>query len=203
MNRLIIIGASGHGKVVADIARLNGYEDIIFLDADTTLKECLGYPIVGKDTDADNFEGDLFVAVGNQDTRRDLMEKYKGRIFPVLIHPSVVIAKEVTIGKGTVVMAGAVINSDVKIGQGCIINTCASVDHECNINDYVHIAVGTHLCGNVNVGKNTWIGAGAIVSNDISICEDCMIGAGSVVINDLNNSGTYIGVPAKKKVVDY
>ena len=95
-------------------------------------------------------------------------------------------------------MAGAVINSGARIGTGCIVNTCASVDHDCNVGDYVHIAVGSHLCGTVSMGDETWIGAGAIVSNNISICSECMIGAGAVVVKDIKESGTYVGVPAKK-----
>ena len=95
-------------------------------------------------------------------------------------------------------MAGAVINPGVRIGKGCIINTCSSMDHDCVVGDYVHIAVGSHLCGTVSVGDGTWIGAGATVSNNVSICSDCMIGAGAVVIKDIKESGTYVGVPAKR-----
>ena len=95
-------------------------------------------------------------------------------------------------------MAGAVINPGVGIGKGCIINTCSSVDHDCDVGDYVHIAVGSHLCGTVSVGDGTWIGAGATVINNVFICSDCMIGAGAVVVNDIQESGTYVGVPARR-----
>ena len=115
-----------------------------------------------------------------------------------LVHPSAVIAPNVKIGVGTVVMAGAVINPWTKIGQGCIINTCASVDHDCRIGDFVHVSVGAHVAGTVIIGDNTWVGAGATVSNNIEIVEDCMIGAGAVVIADITEHGTYVGVPAKK-----
>lgn len=195
MNRLIIIGASGHGKVVADIAALNGYEDILFLDDDENAKECAGYLVVGKSTEAP--EGDVFVAVGNAEIRKRLMMLYKNRKHPVLIHPSVVVAKDVEIGAGSVVMAGAVINPGVRIGRGCIVNTSSSIDHDCVIGDFVHISVGTHLCGTVNVSDCTWIGAGTTVSNNINICGNCIIGAGAVVIKDIEQPGTYVGVPAK------
>ena len=115
------------------------------------------------------------------------------------MNPVAVISRRVEIGKGTVVMAGAVINSDTTIGEGCIINTCSSVDHDNRLGDFVHIAVGTHLCGTVEVGSRTWVGAGATVSNNISICDDCVIGAGAVVVKDIKEKGTYIGVPARKK----
>ena len=196
MNRLIVIGASGHGKVVADIAVLNGYEDIVFLDDDESLKECAGFPVIGKSTEAP--DGEIFVAVGNPQTRKRLMERYKDRTQPVLIHPNSAVAGDVKIGSGTVVMAGAVINPGTRIGKGCIVNTSSSIDHDCVVDDFCHISVGAHLCGTVTVGADTWIGAGATVSNNVNICGGCMIGAGAVIIKDIEEEGTYIGVPAKK-----
>ncbi len=196
MNRLIIIGASGHGKVVADIAQLNGYDDIVFLDDDENIKECAGYPIVGKSTEAP--VGDVFIAIGNGKIRKRIMGFYRDRQQPVLIHPNAVVAKSVIIGKGSVVMAGAVINSGTQIGCGTIINTCSSIDHDCIIGDFVHIAVGTHLCGTIKVGELSWIGAGAIVINNINICSNVIIGAGAVVIDDVEQEGTYVGVPIRK-----
>lgn len=191
--KLTIIGASGHGKVVADIARLNGYDVIEFLDDDLTIKECGGYPVVGK-TDKPA-EGDVFVAIGNAQIRERLSA---GRKLVTLIHPNAVIAEDVDINIGTVVMAGTIINSGTRIGRGCIINTASSVDHDCIVHDYVHVAVGSHLCGTVVIGKGTWIGAGATVSNNISICDNCTVGAGTVVIKNIDESGTYVGVPARK-----
>lgn len=191
--KLTIIGASGHGKVVADIARLNGYDEIQFLDDDESVKNCSRYPVVGK-TDR-LVDGDLFVAIGNENIRRRLSE---GKKLITLIHPDAVIADDVEIGAGTVVMAGAVINPGARIGRGCIINTSSSIDHDCIIEDYCHISVGAHLAGTVHVGDGTWIGAGAIVSNNISICSGCMIGAGAVVIKDIMDLGVYVGVPAKQ-----
>lgn len=194
MNRLIIIGASGHGKVIANIAKLCGYEDIVFLDDDENKKTCAGYPVVGSSKEAP--EGDIFVAIGDMNSRKRLMEAFKDRNQPVLIHPSAVIADNVEIGKGSVIMPGTVINPDVKIGCGTIINTCSSVDHESRVGNYVHIAVGAHLCGNVSVGENSHIGAGSTIINNISICPDCIIGAGAVVNRDITVPGTYVGVPA-------
>lgn len=200
MNRLIIIGASGHGKVVADIARLNGYKDIVFLDDDESKKECAGYPVVGKTYDAP--DGDVFVAIGNNEIRSKITRLYFDRNQPVLIHPRAVIAEDTRIGFGTVVMAGAVINPGTTIGYGCIINTCCSVDHDCFVGDYVHLSVGSHICGTVLIGAKTWIGAGAAIINNVSICDNCIIGAGAVVIRSLDSSGTYMGVPAHLKSGD-
>lgn len=197
MNRLIIIGASGHGKVVADIAVRSGYTDIVFLDDDERVKECAGWLVAGKTSEAP--AGEVFVAVGDAETRKRLMEEYSGRKHPVLIHPAAVVAPDVRIGEGSVVMAGAVINAGARIGRGAIVNTSSSIDHDCILGDFVHVAVGAHLCGTVTVGNNTWIGAGATVSNNVNICGDCIIGAGAVVVTSISEKGTYLGVPAVRK----
>ena len=199
MNKLIIIGASGHGKVVADIAKKCGYTNIVFLDNNSGIKNCAGYPVLGPDTMIKDLEGDVFVAIGNTGIRKKLMERDEDRAFPVLCHPSAVIAEDVELGIGSVVMAGTVINPGTKIGRGCIINTSSSIDHDCVIGDYTHISVGAHLSGSVIVGDGTWIGAGATVSNNVNICGACMIGAGAVVIKDINEPETYVGVPARLK----
>ena len=198
--KLIIIGASGHGKVVADIAKNVGYEDIAFLDDNTELKSCGAYPVIGTSRDmASYLDTDSIVAIGNTKIRQKLQEQIENVVhIPTLIHPDAVIADDVVLGIGTVVMAGAVINPGVTIGKGCIINTCSSVDHDCKIGDFVHISVGTHIAGTVAVGKRTWIGIGASVTNNINICGDCMIGAGAVVIKDIGEAGTYVGVPAER-----
>ena len=197
LKKLIIIGASGHGKVIADIAVRNGYEEIVFLDDDENVKECAGFPVIGKTREALQLDGDKIVAIGNPKIRERIQEDISGIV--TLIHPDAVISRRVEIGEGSVIMAGAVVNTDVVIGKGCIINTAASVDHDCMLGDFVHVSVGSHLSGTVNVGKRTWIGAGATVSNNVNICGDCMIGAGAVVIKDIDKPGTYIGVPAREK----
>lgn len=197
MKQLVIIGASGHGKVVADIARKTGYEEICFLDDNESLTECSGYPVVGRSSEWTRFDCDVFVAIGNAKIRERMMEELTDKSVPTLIHPNAVIGENVSIGFGTVVVAGAIINPGATIGKGCIINTAASVDHDCVINDFVHVSVGAHVAGTVEVGKSTWIGAGAVVKNNLNICGDCMIGAGAVVIKDIEEPGTYVGVPAR------
>lgn len=203
MKQLVIIGASGHGKVVADIARRNEYDKILFLDDDESLEYCDSYPIVGKCTEFINFDCDFIVAIGNAETRQRIHGwlEANGKAVVPLIHPSAVIGENVNIGIGTVVMAGAVINPGTQIGKGCIINTCSSVDHDCVLGDFVHVAVGAHMAGSCTIGERTWIGAGSTVSNNINICADCMIGAGAVVIRDIEKPGTYIGIPAKEKIM--
>lgn len=202
MKRLIIIGASGHGKVVADIAKKNGYDEIVFLDDNEIITECLGFPVIGCVSAYVDYidDCDFFVAIGNLEARERIYNDliaFGGNVV-TLIHPSAVIANSVTVGYGTVVMAGAVINPSVAIGNGCIINTCASVDHDCIIGDLTHISVGAHLAGTVVVRESTIIGIGASVSNNIEITSDCIIGAGAVVVNDIKEKGTYVGVPARR-----
>lgn len=195
MNRLIIVGASGHGKVIADIAVRNGYQDIVFLDDNASVQECAGFPVIGKTSEITQIEGDKIVAIGNPVIRERIQKKIQA---VTLVHPGAVISRRVTLGEGTVVMAGAVINSDVVIGDGCIINTGSSVDHDCRIADYAHISVGAHVAGTSSIGSRSWIGAGATVSNNIQITHDCMIGAGAVVVCDIEESGTYVGCPARR-----
>jgi len=200
--KLLIAGVSGHGKVIRDLAyQLGCYQSIEFVD-DNLWQQENGMVKGGTEKAFDyKDEYDVIVAIGNADTRKRLQEAYEANEVSMvsLIHPSAVLPIEpIEIGTGTVVMADAVIQEETVLGKGVIINTAASIDHECRIGDYVHIAVGAHLAGNVKVGSNSWIGAGAAVNNNISICEDVMVGAGAVVINDITESGTYVGVPARK-----
>lgn len=198
MKRLTIIGASGHGKVVAEIARLNGYEQIAFLDDNENIDSCGKYPVVGRTIAATILESDLFVAIGESVTRKRLMEAFGIERCITLVHPNAVIAEDVVLGAGTVVMPGAVINPGTKVGTGCIINTCSSVDHDCLIGDYCHISVGAHLSGTIVIGDETWIAVGASIANNVTILGNSIIGAGAVVIKDIKEAGTYVGVPARK-----
>lgn len=197
--KLTIIGASGHGKVVADIAEKNGYDEIEFLDDDENVRKCGIWPVVGKTDTINSIENDIFIAIGNAKIRHHIMDQYQNKMFATLIHPDAIIAPDVEIGLGTVIMAGTVINPGTRLGRGVIINTCSSVDHDCVIGDYVHISVGSHLSGTIHVGSETWIGVGVSIVNNIDICSNCVIGAGAVVIRNIDEPGIYIGVPAKKK----
>lgn len=199
--QLVIIGAGGHGSVIADIARLNGYESIVFLD-DGCTERADGYPVVGRVSDHPRYaaDADFFVAIGGNATRQRLtgLLTDSGASIATLIHPAAVIGENVTVGQGTAIMAGAVVNPGATVGDGVILNTCASVDHDCRVGNFVHIAVGAHLCGTVTVGDGSFICAGATVVNNISVCEGVTVGAGAVVIRDITEKGTYVGVPAKK-----
>lgn len=198
MKTLVIVGASGHGKVLADIADKTGYERIYFLDDNENVKQCSGFPVIGKCSEIQSIEADIIVGIGNANMRKQLQEKLVDKNIVTLIHPNAVIGRGVNIGIGTAVMAGAVINPGAVIGDGCIINTCSSIDHDCLIGNFCHISVGSHLCGTVVLGNNVWIGAGATIKNNISICHDSIIGVGAAVTDNIIEAGTYVGVPARK-----
>ena len=202
-DKLIIIGASGHGKVVADIAiKMNKWQSIAFLDDDESIKTSMGLEVIGRTADAFTYkeEADFFVAIGSNATREKIQEKLidEGLNVVSLIHPSAIIGTDVEIGIGTTVMAGVVINSSSRIGKGCIINTSSSLDHDNVIENYVHISPGVNMAGTVKVGKGSWIGIGSVVSNNVNICSGCKVGAGAVVVKDITEPGTYVGVPVRK-----
>lgn len=201
--KLIIIGASGQGKVCADIAlKMNKWDEIAFLDDNPQIKSVLGLEVVGNTKDAIKHvdKCDFFVGIGDNETREKIQKKLEkiGANIPVLIHPNAVIGEDVQIGIGTAVMPGVVINCSTRIGKGCIINTGATIDHDNIIEDYVHISPGVNLAGNVRIGSKTWIGIGSVVINNINISNKCLIGAGSLVIKNITIPGKYVGSPIKK-----
>lgn len=200
---VIIIGASGHGKVVADIIQKSGDRVIGFLDDKPDIdKNFIGFPVLGTVDDYRKYQeqGSQFViAIGNAESRERIAQKLSVVSWYTAIHPTATISDiDVGIGVGTVVMANAVINAGTKIGKHCIINSSAVVEHDNRVDDFVHISVGAKLAGTVSVGKSSWIGIGATVSNNVNICGNCMIGAGAVVIKDISDAGTYVGVPAER-----
>lgn len=189
---IILIGASGHARVIADIVRAGGDNLLGFLDDDLTKKNVLG-PV----SDFAKYPDAAFlIGIGNADVREKLSH------LPVkwhtAIHPSAIISPSAKIGEGTVVMPGAVINADAVIGKHCIVNTTAVVEHDNKLGDFAHISVGAKLGGTVSIGRKTWIGIGATVINNVSICDNCMIGAGAIVVGDVKKQGVYVGVPAKE-----
>ena len=196
--RVVIIGAGGHGKVVADIVIKSGDKLLGYLD-DSAFGEICGFPVLGKVNDCERFsDAEFIIAIGNSTIREKLADSLCVKWYTA-IHPSAVISSlGVEISEGSVIMANAVINSCARVGRHCIINTSAVIEHDNVIGDFAHISVGAKLGGTVNVGKRSWIGIGATVKNNTNICDNCLIGAGTVVINDIRESGTYVGVPARK-----
>lgn len=202
MRRLLILGAGGHGRCVADVAALSGeYGEIVFAD-DRDLGAFAGYPVVGTIREAERLIAgrEAFVAIGNNRVRREITQRLLevGARLPTLVHPSAIVAGDARIGEGCSIMANAVITPGCTIGHGVILNTAASVGHDCVVGDFAQICDGAHLAGTVNVGALCFVGIGATVSNNVSICANTVLGAGAVVVRDVKASGTYVGVPAKR-----
>lgn len=202
MKSCAILGASGHGKVVAEIAELNGYQKIVFFDDRWPNLTSVEHWDVSGDSavlsETANEYDVTVVAIGHNATRcakqRELCSV--GANFGVLVHPQATISKYANINVGTVVMANAVVNPFCYIGMSCIINTGSVVDHDCNLAEGVHISPGASLAGRVEVGENTWIGIGSAVKQLICIGRDVMVGAGSTVIDNVPNFQTVVGSPA-------
>lgn len=198
IEKIIIIGAGGHGKVCANIAKLIGYKEVYFLDDNKINSN----QVIGKVNDYKKYmDGhfDFFVAIGNSKDRKYLFEELEneGIRIPNLIHPSAVIDESIELSNGSVFMANSVINADTRIGKGCIFNTSSSVDHDCIIGDFVHICPGSHVAGSVTIGSNSWIGIGSSISNNVVIASNVILGAGAAAVKDLKKSGTYVGVPCR------
>ena len=201
MNRLIIVGAGGHGRVIADSALKNGYTDISFLD-DCAVGDSMGFSIIGTSADIPGLHDgatDFVIGIGSNAVRKRIAETYDVNWVSV-IHPSAQISAGVTVGKGTVIMAGAAVNACAEIGEHCIINTGAVVEHDNVIRSYAHISPRAALGGTVSIGEETHVGIGATVRNNVDICGGCVIGAGATVVRSVTETGTYVGVPARKMV---
>ena len=209
MKRLAIIGASGHGKVVAELAELLGWTEIVFFDdAFPQVNQVEVWTVRGKTEDLweqiTDFDG-CIVAIGNNLIRRRKTQDIlinQGNLVS-LIHPSSSVSKYTVIEAGSVVMAGAIINPFSKIGSACIVNTLASIDHDCVLADGVHISPGVNLAGAVKIGQQSWIGIGASVKQSISIGDDVIVGAGAVVVSDVAKGLVVVGIPAKVKNIGY
>lgn len=207
MNKnVIIIGAGGHGKVIADIIEKSGDKVLGFLDDNVPINTIIikekDIKVLGKLVDIEKFISEnpnieFIIGIGNNKIRKGIADTKKLKYYTA-IHPSSQIALDVEIGKGSVVMANACINTSAKIGKHCIINTGVIIEHDNVIEDYVHISPNATLCGTVKVGEQTHIGAGVTVKNNTNICSNCIIGCGAVVVKDISKEGTYVGVPVQR-----
>lgn len=201
--KLAVIGAGGHGKVVAELAAALGtYGEIVFLD-DRAQGSVNGFPVIGTTLLLENSlspeQFDIVVAVGNNRIRRQIAEKAAalGFSLPVLIHPGAYVSPSATVGQGSVVMAKAVVQAGSVLKDGVIVNTAATVDHDCLLDAFVHISPGAHLSGNTHIGEESWIGTGACSRQQIRIGSRATIGAGAVVVRDVSDGMTVAGNPAK------
>lgn len=203
MKRLAILGAGGHGKVVADTAECCGWQVVEFYDDAWPKRQNNGaWPVIGDTTalmaSLTCYDG-VLVAMGNNHIRQlKLIELQAAgaRLFN-LIHPASCVSRHARLGIGSVVFAGAVVNADSQIGQGAILNTGCSVDHDCMLGDAVHISPGARLAGGVWVGDLSWIGIGASVRQLVCIGSRVMVGAGAAVVSDVADGLEVVGVPAR------
>jgi sugar O-acyltransferase (sialic acid O-acetyltransferase NeuD family) len=202
MKKLALLGASGHGKVVADIAQELGWQEIVFFDdAWPQLIMNSHWPVIGNIEMLFSSIGDysgVVVSIGDCVIRWDKQQALKALKANLisLVHPKSVISKYASIGLGSVVMAGSIINADASIGEACIINTGTTIDHDCVLGNGVHISPGAHLSGNVAIDTCSWIGVGSCIRQGIRIGSSTVIGAGSVVVNDIASHVIAYGNPA-------
>lgn len=202
---LAIVGASGHGKVIADIAEQLGFIVKFYDDAYPSKAYIEHWPIHGTCADLialnnknTSLSNDALVAIGDNDTRLQKIELLQQNSFNLitLIHPTAIISKYAKIASGTVIFAGAIINAFARVGLGCIINTAAIIEHDCTIGNFTHICPNVALAGGVTVGDKSWVGVGSQVKQFVTIGCNCLIGAGSTVVKNIPDSVTAFGSPA-------
>ncbi|MCQ4290621.1 acetyltransferase [Pseudomonas stutzeri] len=204
MKRLAILGASGHGKVVADTAECCGWQSVDFFDdAWPDLQHNGVWPVVGGTSALverlANYDG-VVVAIGNNRIRYEKLRQLQsaGGRLTTLIHPAATVSRYANIEAGTVVFAGVVVNASAHVKQGVILNTGCSVDHDCVLGTAAHISPGARLAGGVQVGDESWVGIGASVRQLVKIGRCVVVGAGSAVVSDVLDNVTVAGVPAKR-----
>lgn len=203
MSGILILGAGGHAKVVADILMCQGRHVIGFLDDNPALWDTssLGLPILGRiDAYAEYSPDGLIIGIGRNRIRQAVAERLgleAEKLWTNAIHPGAIIAPSVQLGKGIAIMAGAVINPEATIGDHAIINTGATVDHDCGIGAFCHIAPGVHLAGNVRIGEGTLVGIGCAAIPGCAVGDWSTIGAGAVIVQDIPGSVTAMGTPAR------
>lgn len=204
--RLYIIGAGGHGKVVAEVATLMGiFEEIFFLDDKKREGSfILNYKVINN-IDFEYIRGIInknnyfFVAIGDCFIRKELnekLEKHNANI-STLVHPNASLSQFSVIGPGSIVCSGAILGPDSRIGKGSIINHSATVDHDCIIGEFTHICPHSSLSGGAKIGNLSVLGTGARVIQGISIGGNCNIGASALVVRDIPSNNKALGIPAR------
>ena len=209
MSSLLILGAGGHAKVVAETAIASGVaSSVAFLDDRCTSLDAflpvLGCPVIGplalalQAETSSQFDAAV-VAIGHAATRLHWIQQLQAAGFdlPVLMHPTAWVSPSVQLGPASVVFAQVAVQAQVVIGTGAILNTGCSVDHDAQLADGVHLCPGARLAGDVKVGARSWIGIGASVIQQVRIGSDVTVAAGAAVISNLPNSVTAVGVPAR------
>lgn len=205
MERIVIIGASGHGKVVADILKSQGKTIVGFIDSSKIVgSTILSLPVLGKEENLTELIPQyaithVIVAIGDNWVRSQVVNRVKK--YPLLlataISPSALISSEVSIGDGSVICAGVTVGPGSTIGRCCLINTHASLDHDGIMGNFSSLAPGVITGGNVKIGAYSAICLGARIIHRIAIDDYTVIGAGSLVLHNVENHVVAYGVPAK------
>lgn len=193
-----ILGASGHGRVIRDIAERLGAGVRGFYDDDSG-RSVLGPEYLGSVCDYLGAidRGGCILGLGDNRTRREVAERCGGLRYATLIHPAAVVAADAEIGEGTVVMAGAIINPGSRIGRHCVINTGAILEHDCVMGDFSSLGPRAVVGGGVRIGEESFIGIGATIMHGLAIGEQTLVGAGTVVVKSLPDRVVAVGVPAR------
>ena len=208
MSRVLVVGASGHAKVVLDIFEKQAQHQVVGLldDFKPVGTMVFGYEVVGAVADvlplATRFHADAaFVAIGDNWIRSQIVDRLKSLsprlTFVSVVHPSAQIARGVNLGAGSVVMAGVAINSDSVIGEFCILNTNSSVDHDNRLGSFSSLAPRVATGGNVSIGDFTAISIGAVILQGRNVGQHSVVGAGAVVTRDVHDLTVAYGVPAQ------
>lgn len=199
-NKIYILGASGHGKVVLGILRalqlsVTGFYDDAHELWDTFVS---GIPVCGGVADfVITQDVQAIIAVGNNAIRKKIALLYSEANWLTPVHPVAWLDSTAKLGWGTIVCAGAIVQPDVTIGMHCIINTGACVDHDCQIGDFTHICPGVHMGGAVRIGYNSWIGIGSQIIQNIHIGDNVLVGAGSTIVRDIPDNAVVMGTPGR------
>ncbi|WP_444994309.1 acetyltransferase [Aliikangiella sp. IMCC44359] len=178
MKSLLIIGAGGHGRAIAETALLSGqWHKIAFIDDKYPAQTTAGvWPIVGNWSDIEEVSSkfnEVFVAIGNNSIRKEKLGflSMLNVLIPTIVHPGAFVSMTSQIGCGCAVMAGAVVGASAVLGVGCIVNSNATVDHDAKLDKYSHLGVGTHIAGGVKLEEGVWMKAGASASYGVVIKE--------------------------------
>lgn len=203
LEKLLVIGAGGQGKVVIDAVRKGKLPfDLAAADDDEGKRgqALLGLAIAVPVQVALASSGAFHVAIGNNRIRERVTLELASRGLPnpAIAHPMAAIADSARIGAGSFIAAQAVVGPDAAVAHGCIVNHGAVIDHDCQLGAFSHVAPGATLAGAVRLGARVLVGAGANILPGVSIGDDCVIGAGAVVVNDIEAGGVYVGVPARR-----
>jgi sugar O-acyltransferase (sialic acid O-acetyltransferase NeuD family) len=212
--KVLIAGSGGHGKVVADAARLAGHVVIGFSDLDAAKIGCIVEPggasvLLSEAELLDSISSNerlphdaecVALGVGDNRSRLALATRLGRWCAPPIVHPSAVISPTARVGTGSVVLARAVINPAASVGRAVIVNTGAIIEHDCVVEDGAHLSPGCALAGGVRVGALAWIGTLACVIPGITVGAAAVVGAGAAVVNDVVHGSTVVGVPARRVV---